>query len=523
MKVTRVCQAVICAAAAGVCGPVAGAADQTRPQAAVPYEVFAVGVYDAIDAEDLPRLRAMGFNCVEVFYDQLTPAYLDQAQRLGLKVIPFLFPGDAAKTADADAVAALELERYLDSPAISAWYPIDEPSGGRVPVATCLETYRLIKAKDPTRPVLTVLNKPQETADFYHTYDILGLDPYPVIYAGEWGGRLSLVADEMAIARKHDPHRPLWMALQAFGGIGGWARHPTGAELEAMAGMSLVHRAAGILYYTWRDPHENTAESWQTMQNSPDLIDAATRFNKLLATISDALAAPVLDQTVRVDPAHVRLLVDEHNRAYLIIVHGDYGRRDVTVAADLFRNATLVDGSDALSLTDGRLVARFDDCGVLLAQLDLAAPPTGAAQLAVSSDPPLEPLVPLNEIADISAPQLTADSYGIRNAGDGSLSTNWASPRPYTLPLAVEVRFRQPRAVRRVTIHPMVIDSIGYDAWQAIRLTASSGQVIEQTFEAGEMPYVFNLDGSSIQSMRIEILSTHTTRNYVGIREIDVQ
>jgi len=484
----------------------------------VPYDVYPIGACDVERIEDLAVVRNLGFNCVEVFYSKATPEYLAEAERLGLKVIPFLFPGDAANRVDAEAIDRLNLEQHRDSRAIVAWFPIDEPSGGRVPEELCVETYRTIKARDPHRAIFTILNYSGQTADFKGSYDILGLDPYPIVYAGAWGGRLSMVANDIETAREHDATNPIWMVIQSFGNVDGWARMPTAAELTTMAAMGFVSGSEGTLYYPWY----NRGHTYHTMNLFPDTLAEVARFNRALAAAAPALANPKVDRRLRDDPAFVRVLVaDEY--AYLFVVNGDYGARTITVESDSFEGAALVDDPQGVALLGRRVAMTFTDCGVLFAKLKLPRA-VDEVEITVTSDPPRPRVIALNKIARVEAAELDPQSiYNAASIGDDSFITNWCSPRPYTLPFPVNVTFHEARPVSRITIHPLIIDGSGYDAWKDIRITTSDGQVLEKSYAKEELPYIFELSGSRVESFKLEVLTTHDKRNYLGIREIEVQ
>ncbi|MCX5670475.1 MAG: hypothetical protein NTU94_04035, partial [Planctomycetota bacterium] len=231
---------------------------------------FPLGFYLSTIADaDLEKMAAAGFNCVMPYaFSSMSLAkageLLDVAQRRGIKVIYSVkdlygrtdsFPkGGIDGITDADAAVRTIVERFRSHPAVLAWYLNDElPATMR----DALEArYRLVRRLDPDHPTWAVLFQVDELADYRHTCDVLGTDPYPipdkpVAMAGEWACK-TRAATNGACA--------FWQVPQVFD----WAnyhknedpakhRAPTYDEMRAMTYLALVNGAKGLIYYSFYD------------------------------------------------------------------------------------------------------------------------------------------------------------------------------------------------------------------------------------------------------------------------------
>lgn len=231
---------------------------------------FPLGFYlGTIQDADLEKMAAAGFNCVMPYAFSSMPlakaaGLLDVAQRRGIKVIysvkdlyagtSIIPKGGIDGITDADAAVRAIVERFRSHPAVLAWYLNDElPATMR----DALEgRYRLVRGLDPDHPTWAVLCQVDELADYRHTCDVLGTDPYPipdrpVTMAGEWA-RKTRDATGGACA--------FWQVPQVFD----WAnyrkneppekhRAPTYDEMRAMTYLALVNSAKGLIYYSFFD------------------------------------------------------------------------------------------------------------------------------------------------------------------------------------------------------------------------------------------------------------------------------
>ena len=223
---------------------------------------FPLGLYlGPTDDEHLERIARGGFNTVLCYgygVGKEPKAYLDRAQRHGLKVVYSVkdfydgtrwFPKSQGKT-------GIELTHHYvstfrDHPALLAWYTNDEL--GPKHMEPLQAAYDLACKLDPDHPTFQVLCRPREFDLYYGVTDILGCDPYPiprhpVTMVGDW-----METAHAATSRA----KPVWCVPQIFQ----WAnyskaakdREPTFAEKRAMVFLALIHRANGLIGYSYYD------------------------------------------------------------------------------------------------------------------------------------------------------------------------------------------------------------------------------------------------------------------------------
>jgi hypothetical protein len=138
---------------------------------------------------DFEKLKALGINTVQASRLASWPAdqvkaYLDGAQKTGLKVIVFLGlfrEGDDANCGYRDE--ALQFVRtYKSHPAIYAWHTVDEPAEHGITAACQRRLYKLVKAEDPSRPIMISTNNNTEAKyqQFFteDAFDILEMHKY---------------------------------------------------------------------------------------------------------------------------------------------------------------------------------------------------------------------------------------------------------------------------------------------------------------------------------------------------------
>lgn len=231
---------------------------------------FVTAVCDVYPADQLELAAKMGFNTIEVPCGPADRAYLDEAHRLGLKVMPWLGGYD-----DKYMERVIEYVRKVkDHPAILGWFTVDEPSNFGTSLDVLKEVYRALKEADPDHVVFNNFNAMPADAKFKDTVDIFAIDPYPIVFPGKPGGNVSSVATETALSIDAIANsRPLWFFPQAFGELSSWRRAPDAAEYRALCYLPLLHGARGLLAYTYR------ASDGKGMKDVPELQDGARRTN----------------------------------------------------------------------------------------------------------------------------------------------------------------------------------------------------------------------------------------------------
>jgi hypothetical protein len=168
------------------------------------------------------------------------PDQFDFMHKHGIMGVPFSTPEFLAKV--------------KDHPSLLAWYLVDEPEGAGNHTPEAMKTaYEHLKAKDPNHPI-GVCNYLWEALEkFKSGSDFTMTDVYPIVAARD--GILENVGKFIDEARRiHGPNWPHWAYIQDFGGPdtegGKWAQ-PLPHEVRAMTFDALVHRATGIMYFSY--------------------------------------------------------------------------------------------------------------------------------------------------------------------------------------------------------------------------------------------------------------------------------
>jgi len=243
---------------------------------------FPIGMYHIGEAS-YDQAREMGINCIQVWGGSVEQALgnLDAAAEHGLKVVlemSSLLRGGYKPDQFREVVRACR-----DHPALLAWYPVDEPSGGQY--EWCLDAYRICREEDPHHPVYLVMCSPGEFGRFAATTDVLAIDPYPIP-----GAPLKTVASwSRTAADALRDRQAFWLIPQlhnpaAYGGDPSKGRGPTPQEEWCMVAQGLIYGAKGIVYYPWDDTKCG-------LVHEPALMEELPRINRFLAEWGNTLAA----------------------------------------------------------------------------------------------------------------------------------------------------------------------------------------------------------------------------------------
>lgn len=244
-------------------------------------------------------------------------SYLSEMQKRGIfyldTLMPFV-PGYVKLSADAFPIGnelipelggRLDTQQNCDQfvdrlarqmremPGHAGWYVMDERPFDRVP--TIFHQYCLLRRADPTHPTYGVSNKAAELFKWRDTFDVFGMDPYPLMNM-KAGRPLSLAGEEARVScEATQGSRPLWMVIQFFQG---WStdRWPTEEELRTMSLMAVTEGARGLFYWSFgirallwvKDPQERE-EYWQRL----------VAVTKELKSLEPALVAPDAPELVK--------------------------------------------------------------------------------------------------------------------------------------------------------------------------------------------------------------------------------
>ncbi len=255
---------------------------------------FPIGVFTYnIDPTVLAELREVQCNAV---LHGFTPDQLDLLHERGLMAV--------CDCSEAWVKAA------KDHPALLAWYLTDEPENREVTAEGEHKRYEDLKKVDPNHPIGLCHTSFESLGTFKSDCDFTMTDIYPITKNRDKNIMgVSIMMDEAR--RIHGKQWPQWTYIQTFGGEetdhGVWAV-PLPHEVRFMAYQALVHRATGLLYFSYWPQQPRT---WQSLG----------ALNREIRTIVPRLVAAGDEKMPRADdPAvQVRLRVTPQNKSGLVI------------------------------------------------------------------------------------------------------------------------------------------------------------------------------------------------------------
>lgn len=190
------------------------------------------------------------FNCVMPYGFRLSRKQLDLCGKKGVKVIFDLRLGHELPDGGKKSVEE-KIRLFKDHPAILAWYTNDERPLSEIPKLKQRQGW--VEALDKDHPAWSVQDRFYETRHYLGTYDVFGMDPYPVprkpigtVISSMRHGTAGTFAS-----------RAIWQVPQAFGW--GWLnrrktrgqRGPSKEEMANMTWQSIAGGANGIIYYAF--------------------------------------------------------------------------------------------------------------------------------------------------------------------------------------------------------------------------------------------------------------------------------
>lgn len=265
---------------------------------------FPLGMYfRRVTESNLTHYCEAPFN-VLMPYTRPERTEFDLCARHGLKVIYNLQGCFHEKDAGRAWVTA-RIAEFKDHPALLAWYTNDEKPLTDIPKLTMRQNW--VEELDRDHPTWSVQDVYTELSHYLPTYDVLGMDPYPV-------GRRMPIGRCIYTMRQSDKDtfgtRAVWHVPQAFGW--NWLHRretakmvcPTRAELENMSWQAIAGGANGLVYYAYH----HIVEPQATKNNDDeftwaDMCAIAKGIKKyedvLLAEPGPVTACPTEDLAVR--------------------------------------------------------------------------------------------------------------------------------------------------------------------------------------------------------------------------------
>jgi hypothetical protein len=232
---------------------------------------FAAGNKVTFDDQGVIQVNGRPFFPIGIWVYQINDAVMHECnERRFNTIVGNGFGPDAMDRIHAQGMMAIPfstkefLEKSIAHPATLLWYLTDEPEGHNMDPAALKKEYDRVKAIDATHPIGIDMYLLAAIAKYKDGNDYTMTDVYPVTKNRDVP--LKNVGIHMDEARRvHGANWPHLSFIQTFGGEqtdgGKWAQ-PTPAEVRCMTFIALVHRANGILYFSY---WPQAPETWQSI------------------------------------------------------------------------------------------------------------------------------------------------------------------------------------------------------------------------------------------------------------------
>jgi hypothetical protein len=218
-----------------------------------------------------------------------------------------------------------------DSPSLIAWYLIDEPEEHGNTPEDVLKLYDALKAKDKDHPIGITHDTLHGPPKYKGSCDFTMTDVYPVTREREW----PLKAVGMYTDNPREVHGKNWTNftfVQTFGGPetdgGIWAQ-PLPHEVRFMAFNALVHRANGILYFSY----------WP---RAPLTWDEVGKVNRDIDRLVPWLLAPGEEKSAKSDDAAIEIRAKKVAEGWMILATNTLTKKvQTTLTVEGLGNQTL--------------------------------------------------------------------------------------------------------------------------------------------------------------------------------------
>ena len=338
---------------------------------------FPLGMYwGKVEADKLEKYAEGPFNCL-MPYVRATREHLDMCKEKGLMAFINL-KNETLNSAwarrkkitsqkEVDDFFESEIGKAKDHPALLAWYVNDEAPTTEIPERTHL--YSLFRRLDPNHPTWAVLDRLHDLREFIPTYDVLGMDPYPVAQKP-----LTHITEFMRGTQKaifND--RPLWNVPQTFS----WAwyrkhladreRFPTEQELKNMNWQHIALGANGLISYCyhglWKYVKPEEFEShWRPICN------AAAEVKKMMPVLLSVDEAPRVCGAPEMVPVRTWM---HKGSLYILAVNAkpETQRVELTVQTGRWKAVSCEIGIAGHMVSHNRLSVELPPIGVSLMRL----------------------------------------------------------------------------------------------------------------------------------------------------------
>jgi hypothetical protein len=300
-----------------------------------PFFPIGIYVYD-LSPDVMKDIKSKGFNVV--IGNGFRADQFDFLHQNKMMAVPFSTPEF--------------VEKVKDHPALLAWYLVDEPEGhGHTPDGV-KQAYAHLKAKDKDHPIGLCHFLYEALLTFKEGCDFTMTDVYPVTANRDVPMKNVGIHMDYARAVHENANWPHWTYIQDFGGPdtdgGKWAQ-PTAAEVRCMTFIALVHRANGILIFSY----------WP---KAPAMWNSIGGLNRDVAKIAPWVMAKGTEVSAKVSTEQVQARARKVGESWIIIaVNTERTPIDATITVDGLGDVELKSLVNAkrMTATGGKLEAHF--------------------------------------------------------------------------------------------------------------------------------------------------------------------
>jgi hypothetical protein len=266
--------------------------------------VHAEGSKVAFNDEGIALVNGKPFFPIGVFTYEITPEVLAELREVQANVVLNGFKPDQLDLLDQHGLMAVcppapeWIKAAKDHPALLAWYLTDEPENRGITPEAEKKNYADLKAQDPNHPIGLCHTSFEALTKFKDACEFTMTDIYPI--SAQRDKNIMGVSIMMDEARRiHGQAWPQWTDIQTFGGPetdnGVWAV-PLPHEVRFMTYQALVHRATGILYFSY----------WP---KQPRMWQSLAQLNSELHRLVPRLVAPGEDAMLKADNESVQVRI----------------------------------------------------------------------------------------------------------------------------------------------------------------------------------------------------------------------
>lgn len=236
------------------------------------------------------------------------------------------------------------LKNLKNHPALLAWYISDELSKDKIP--QLIRRRRMINELDPNHPTWAVFCSYADLPYFGSTFDVVGIDPYPINTKKDRGMKsvLNALQDTHRSYRRNNGELALWAVPQAHntkvynlrGGENAEeflknTRPPTEREMLSMSLLEAICGAKGFIFYSEFD-----------LRNGPEAKrykerwEIACRVAQTLRDLEPFIMASVPRLPIKIQVLHnqvkARAMVSDNGETALLIASALPGKADAIIS-----------------------------------------------------------------------------------------------------------------------------------------------------------------------------------------------